>query len=211
MSKVSIQAFALALIAPLTLAAYERPLASHSIREAYFLGRGRDTTATAFVEQYVRRFPLPTKGPHVAEIEIRTPYEQVVLRAWQAPDGYSAQQAEQDYRARPDVIVVRIRINATPTYTPSAFLATAGGFRPVEFWHDFLVRLVQAEHEFEPKKVNGRPVFSSGSRSGGGSLVGADVELEFDARQVGSAPATVKVLMPDGQLVKVEFELGKLR
>ena len=211
MFSVAMRTFGLVLIASLTSAAYERPLASHSIREAYFLGRRRDGTTTVFLAQYLRRLPIPTKGPHVAETEIRTPYEQVVLRALQAPDGYSSQQAELDYRARPDLIVVRIRINATPTYKPSAFLSTSGGFRPADFWQDFLIRLVQGEHEFESKKVTGRPVFSSGSKSGGGSLVGADVELEFDAKRVDSAPAIVEVLTPDGQDVRVEFDLEKLR
>ena len=38
------------------------------------------------------------------------------------------------------------------------------------------------------------------------------MELEFDASQVDSAPAaTVEVLAPDGQRVKVEFDLEKLR
>jgi len=180
------------LTAPIA-AAYEHPLSSHSIREAYFLGRGDDQKRAAFLAQYVKRLPVPKSGPHLAEIQIRTPYQQVVLRAYQVSVGYSAQQAEQDYRAKPDVILVRVHISLTPTYQP---------WSP-GFWRDFSMRFFQ-EKEVSPKKVSGRPVFDEG-------LIGATVELEFDAADVASAPLRVEVLTPDGQRVDAEFDLGRLR
>ncbi len=206
MVRAALRVVGLMLIAPLATPAYERPVTSHSIREAYFLGRGRDEKTAAFLAHYLRRLPLPKTGPHVAEIEIRTPYQQVVLRALQAPEGYSSLKAEQDYRLQPDRALVRVRINLTPTYSPSAFASSPKGFRPADFWRDFSIRLIQGEQQFQPHKVTGRQLYSFR-----GSLVGADVELEFDASQVHSAPATVEVLTPHGQRVKVEFDLEKLR
>ena len=97
-------------------------------------------------------------------------------------------------------------MNVTPTYLPSAFASSPTGFRPADPWRDFSIRLIQAEQQFHPQKVSGRQLYSFR-----GSLVGADVELKFDAWQVDSAPATVEVLTPDGQRVKVEFDLEKLR
>jgi hypothetical protein len=61
----------------------------------------------------VKQLPLPQSGPHVAGIEIRTPYEQVVLRATERCVGYSPMQTEQDYRAQSDVVALRVRINLT--------------------------------------------------------------------------------------------------
>jgi hypothetical protein len=55
------------------LAAYEQPLRDYSIREAYFLGRRKDEKAAQFLAQYVKKLPVPKEGPHVAEIELRTP------------------------------------------------------------------------------------------------------------------------------------------
>ena len=199
------RAFLLTLIVPLASAAYDRPLSSESIREAYFLGHTRDEKLAAFLAQYVQQLPAPKTGPHVAEIEIRTPYQQAVSRARVAPEGYSAQQAELDYRSRRELVLVRVRINVPAAYSPSTGAGTGGDLRPSEFWRDFSIQLVQAEHALEPTKVNGRSLYFRRS------LIGAEVELEFDAGQVDSAPVWVEVLTPNGQHIKVGFDLEKLR
>ena len=82
-------------------------------------------------------------------------------------------------------------MNVTPAYLPSAFTSSPNGFRPADFWRDFSIRLIQAEQQLQPQKVTGRQLYSFR-----GSLVGADVELKFDATQVDSAPATVEVITP---------------
>lgn len=195
------------LLAPQFSAAYEHPLSSGSIWEAFLLG-ARSNEGPAFLARYAKQLPLPNSGAHVAAVEIDTPYEQVVLRALQRAVDYSPQQAEQDYRAQPDVIVVRVRINLTPTY--SGYLVDTSQerhgvqLRSVDFWRDFSIRLVQTKG-VTPKKTAGRPLFS---RSG---LSGAEVELEFDTAQVTSAPTRIEGLMPDGQIVDAEFNLEKLR
>lgn len=194
------------LLAPQFSAAFEHPLRSYSIWEAYLHG-ARNNEGPAFLARYAKQLPLPNSGAHVAAVEIRTPYEQVVLRALQRAVDYSPQQAERDYRAQPDVIVVRVLINLTPTY-PYLVNTSQGRhsvqLRPVDFWRDFSIRLIQIK-AVTPKKIAGTPVFS---RSG---LTGAEVELDFDAAEVISAPARIEVLMPDGHRVDAEFNLEKLR
>ena len=54
-------------------------------------------------------------------------------------------------------------------------------------------------------KVNGKSLYFHRS------LVGAQVDSEFDAAQVDSAPARVQVSAPDRQPATVEFDLEKLR
>ncbi len=208
--KVGRIALSLWAVAAQSTAAYEYPLGDHSVREAYFLGRTTDGVKVAkFLGQYVRRFQLPVKGPHVAEIEFRTPYEQVVLRSWQHSIGYSAQQAQKDYAAQPDRVVVRVLIYLTPTYPgfithPSDSKSQAVG-RPEDLWREFQFRVGQ-EHSIEPKKVSGRPIYR---RRGG--LGGAEVLLEFGAAQFASRTAQVEVTTPEGQTVKAEFDLGDLK
>jgi len=176
-------------------APYEHPVSSRSIREAYFLGQGADEKLGRFLAEYVKHPPAPKRGPHVTEIEIRTPYHQVVRRAQLASVGYSAQQAEQDYHRKPDVIVVQVLISLTPTYQP----------RSPDFWRDFSIRFFQ-EKGVSPKKVSGKAGFDEG-----GGLAGAAVEFEFDPADVVSAPFRVEVLTPDSQRVEAEFDLGTLR
>lgn len=208
--RIRVGALAVSLLAAQVAAAYERPLSPQSIREAYFLGSRKDEKTAEFLSKYVQRLPLPKSGPHVAEIEVRTPYHQVVTRARNAPPGYSSQQAEQGYRAHPNLIFVRVRINLTPTY-PAHLTQTVGGVRGTqprtpEFWRDFSIRLIQ-EEPIAPKNVSGKPIYWGN----GGRLIGSEVELAFDAEHVASGPARVEVLTPDGQRVAAEFDLQKLR
>ena len=93
-------------------AAYDHPLRSHAIREAYFIGSGGEQ----FLGPYTQSFPLPKSGPHIAQIEVRTPFLQVITISREHSVGYSAQQAEQDYKKNPDTVQVRIRIRATATF-----------------------------------------------------------------------------------------------
>lgn len=210
-------ALALVLVAAQAAPAYEHPLDTHSIREAYFLGNRKDEKPARFLALYAKRLPLPKTGPHVAEIELLTPYAQVVLRAFRAPGSYSAQDAGQDYAAQPDLVRVRVRINLTPTYP--AFLADSSRGkgavreRPPDFWRDFKVEVTQGK-TITPKKLSGRPLYTSAfqaPRPQAGALQGAEMQLEFDAAQIASAPVRVDVLTPDGQTVETEFELRDLR
>jgi len=190
----------LSLLSIADAAAYERQLTSQSVYEAYFLGRRRDDKTAQFLAQYVKRLPLPKTGLHVSDIEIRTPYQQVVLRAWQAPEGYSAQLAEEEYRARAALVLLRIRIILTPTYMPRG--------RSDDHWRESVISLVQTK-EIRPKKIGGRPIYSS-SEHGLSFLTGWEIELDFDVSQVDSVPTRVKVVAPDGQSVECQFDLRQL-
>lgn len=202
----------IALFAPQFSSAYEHPLSSRSIWQAYFLGHENinDEELASFLASYLKRLPLPQSGAQVASIEIQTPYEQVALRTLQRSVNYSPQQAERDYRAQSDVILVRVHINLTPTYSSRVDTSPVNHgvqLRPLDFWRDFSFRLIQEEKRIAPNKISGRPLFTQ--RNGG--LSGAEVELEFDAAKVSSAPVQIEVRMPEGNAVTAKFDLGKLR
>jgi len=202
----------IALFAPQLSSAYEHPLSSSSIWQAYFLGHENinDEDLAAFLASYLKLLPFPQSGAHVASIEIETPYEQVVIRTLQRSVDYSPQQAEQDYRAQADVILVRVRINLTPNYSSRVGVSPVNHaiqLRPSDFWRDFSFRLIQEEKRIAPDKISGRPLFTEHN----GDLSGADVELEFDAAKVSSAPVQIEVRMPEGNTVTAEFDLEKLQ
>jgi hypothetical protein len=210
-TKVSAQALIVGLAAAQAFAAYEYPLTSTSVREAYFLGSRKDEKTSAFLARYTKRLPIPKTGPHIAEIEIDTPYQQVVERARVAPPGYSSQQAEEEYRNDPNSLRVRVQIHLTPTYS-SQLPNPSGGIqlRPDDFWRDFSVRVFQ-ERELAPRAVAGRPIYSAAGSLGDSQLIGAEIKLEFAADEVASKPIRVEVLAPDGQRVVADFDLDKLR
>jgi hypothetical protein len=186
-------------------AAYVHPLSQESIREAHFLAHTPDAKKrAAFFERYTRHFPLPVKGPYVESIEFQTPYEQAVLRSLRHWNNYDAQQAEKDYAAQPDVVMVRILIHSTPTYprfgADSSDSQDRAAMGPGDFWPGFQFHVAQ-EQSVQPKMVNSRPL-RGGQR---------EALLEFDAAQFGSGTASVEVTTPDGQIVRAEFDLDELK
>ena len=156
----AVLAAALLLSAPSV--AFQSPLSDEAIRDAYFLGQRNDeATANLFVS-YLKILPPPKTGPYVSEVEVYTPYSQLVEYSRLHSVGYSAQQAAKDYRANPDSIFVRIRIDFTSTYgalelyrsgrllDPQKNGSTAA--RP-DYHRDFRAGLSQKDEWVEPLSI----------------------------------------------------------
>src|SRR6266566_1804026 len=79
---------------------FDTPLSDQAVREAYFLGQRTDQKIVDFFSGYTRHLPFPKAGPYVSEIQLLTPYAQVVELSHQNTAGYSAQQAWKDYQDR---------------------------------------------------------------------------------------------------------------
>jgi hypothetical protein len=188
------------LLASQNAVAFNYPLQEEQVREAYFLGRTTDGEKLKdFYKQYVYYFPFPSRGPYysyVESVEFRTPYEQVVLRSREKLNQYSAIDADEDYRAHPNLIAVRVLI--------SYQLGYAG---PEPATSSFKVRVSQAD-PIEPKKLTTEPICSVWQDCG---VTVFAVLLWFDAEQFASGAASVKITTPDGQILKTEFDLDKLR
>jgi hypothetical protein len=192
--------------------AREHPLTENSIGEAYSLARRNNKTMDKFLAQYFKRLPQPQNGPYISDIEIQTPYVQVVWRVRDNPMVYSKRQAEKDYGYPFDEFLVRVRITFTPTY-PAYFTDAShkGRYiqRPGDFWREFKIHVLQ-ENEIATKDASFTPTFTYADE-GPGIWTGGDVTLKFDGSQLNSDPMRVEVLTPDGQTVKVKFNLITLR
>ena len=202
--------FLLALVSTASSAvAYEHPLSSEAIREAYFLGSRKDGSSSDFIGQYTHHLPVPPDGPYVAEIQLETPYAQIVERARQRVN-YTAQDAAQEFLDKPGVFRLRVKIYFTPSYTP--ILESKDGktvMRPDDFWRDFEIRFLQGG-EIRAKLVRGEAIYGA-SPKGMRHLTGAEVELEYSAAGIDSAPATIEVVTPDDRKVETTFDLKTLR
>jgi hypothetical protein len=196
----------LLMTAPAT--AYEYPLSSTAIRDAYFLGKASTNKRAESLAKYTVYLPMPKSGPYVAVVVFETPYVIVTERTARALSGYFAQDAEEEFLGKPAICRVRVRIYLTSSY--SWQLPSPPGtvrFRPDDFWREFSIRLVQDGQEITAKASSGSPLYSLDV----GVLTGAEVGLEYDAAKIQSAPATVEVDTPDGQHVQTTFDLTKLR
>ena len=188
---------ALSLVIPASAGAHGQSLSSEAIREAYFLGRRRDRTTGEFLAKYVRTFPTPKTGPHIARVEVVTPYVQIVLAAKDRMLNAGVIDAEHEYRAHPAVFLVRIRCYSTITST----LPSEGK----DLGRVFSIRVVQG-HLLKPQKE----VWSY-FEEWRGQKSGADGETVFDAAEIESAPMTIEVSYLDGQSVEATFDLDKLK
>jgi len=153
--------FLAALLVAIPALAFQSPLSDESIRDAYFLGQRNDQSTLSLFNPYLRLLPRPDKGPFIAEVEVYTPYLQVVENSRRRSMGYSSQQATKDYRRRSDRVFVRIRIDFTNTYgalelyrSESADQEESDDSAPrADFPRDFRVGLSQKDKWVEPRHI----------------------------------------------------------
>ncbi len=139
------------LLLPSPSSAFDAPLSPEAVRDAYFLGQHNNQSTLSFFSQYVKTLPVPDKGAYISEVEIYTPYTQIVEASRRRSGNYSAQQAEQDYRHGHDKLYIRIRINFTDTYGALELYRSAKGDKQLsgrdeplpDFYRDFRVGLSQ--------------------------------------------------------------------
>jgi hypothetical protein len=175
MTSLSALAVSLLLI-PLAFA-FDTPLSPEAVREAYFLGQHNDQSTLSFFSQYVKTLPAPDKGAYISEVEIYTPYAQIIEASRRRTGSYSAQQAELDYRHHHDRLYVRIRINFTDTYGALELYRSAKGDKQLsgrdeplpDFYRDFRVGLSQRsgpdreEQWIEPLRIILQPSYLQNS------------------------------------------------
>jgi hypothetical protein len=228
MSHASGLAMIVTIVLPLiTLApsvnAYEGALNASALHEAYVLGQRNDQATANFLAPYNKQTSEGTPGgPHIAEIEILTPFAQVVDRSRQKLSDYTEQKAAQDYQHEGNTVIVRVLLMlpaAYPKREAAAGEATSNSsiqnseLRPENFWQNFRFNVKQHGKILPPRSIHNVPVYSAATKETPSALDGATVFLEYDARDVLSDLITVEVTAPDAhaQPITAEFDLRKLR
>jgi hypothetical protein len=202
--------------------AYEFPLPPAALHDAYVLGQRNDQATAAFLGPYVKELTNPAADPHIAEIEILTPFAQVVDQSRRLTSGYSEQQAAQDYHQRGNTIVVRVLImlpaafpqdqsNPPKAPTSSSSADQNSALRPENFWQNFRFALKQHGKVTPTRSIHNKPVHSTPTPDAPGVLDGATVWLEYDAKDVASDEATIEVVTPESKTITAVFDLKKLR
>jgi hypothetical protein len=198
-------------------AAYDHPLESLAIRDAYFLGAD-NYRSVEFLSAYLKKLTVPKSGPYVSELAVRTPFAQVVANSHDHSVGYSAQQAEQDYRENPSTVQVRVQILLAPPFAvsnvaqpPAACQGVQRMNSALDCFHGFRFHFFQQNQNkdkpIQPQSSYGVPIYLGDS----GALSGGDVWFRFRASQIASAPLHVSVTRPDGQTFSADFDLTTLR
>ena len=202
----------------ISAAAYDHPLESSSIRDAYFLGADNHESAE-FLSRYVKTLAATQSGPYISQIEVRTPFAEVVDTSRERTVGYSALQAEEDYHKNAGTVQVRVQILvgsplgvSNVAQQPAACQGVNRMNSALDCFHDFRFHFSQQNQEKDkpvhPQSSYGVPIYAIGD---GSIFTGGDVWFTFRASQIDSAPLHVSATRRDGQKFSADFDLASLR
>jgi hypothetical protein len=192
--------------------AYQYPLSTSDIRNAYLLGYAKDLSTANFFAPYARQFPVPESGPYIATITLKTPYGQLVELGQSALNA-DVQGAEEEYATRKLPFLVQVGVvDLTATYPGAPASDTAAPGVPLpDFQRDFPARLVQDGQEIAVQSTQVYLLYSD-SAFNTYSVSGATIEYRYDPEKIDpDDEVTFEVHTPDDQDVETTFDLGHLR
>ncbi len=96
--------------------AYQTSLDGKALHDAYVLGQRNDQSTGDFIAPYVKEMTEGHSDLRVAEIEILTPFAQVVDDSRKNTSGYTEQQAVEGYEKRGNTILVSVTLMLPAAY-----------------------------------------------------------------------------------------------
>jgi hypothetical protein len=203
--------FTVVLAVALPALAYQYPLSSTDIRNAYMLGTRKDSLTTEFFAPYRHDLPMPRSGPHVADITIETPYSQVV-ELGQSAQNPDTQGAEQDLAKKKLPFLVRVGVDLTDTYPgPSPSNLPAFAVALPDFQRDFKIQMMQNDKKIAADSSQVYLLYSD-YVSNLYQISGALIEVRYENEIIDPySEITITVQTPDSQNVETAFNLGRLK
>lgn len=177
--------------------AYQYPLSSSAIREAYLVGTADDNGSRAARAAYKHVLFDVTLDAYTSAVSISTPYSQVAAWASEMPN-HDSQGAVKWFQGRPADFIVHADIY----------------FLPDESDPDSLTRIQIFQHDKEimPQSATREPLFPQhGGDFVDTAVIGQHVELDYDPAAFDSSPLTITIDVPGGQHAETSFDLGKLK
>jgi hypothetical protein len=114
------------LVAAITLCcspgsqAYQNSLDGKALEEAYVLGQRNDQTTGDFLAPYLKELTAGRSDLRVAEIEILTPFAQVVDDSRKNTSGYTEEQANKKYQERGNTVIISVTLMLPAAYPQPA-------------------------------------------------------------------------------------------
>jgi hypothetical protein len=187
-------AMILSLTAALPATAYDYPLTSTAIREAYFLGRRQGGLGTEFLADYRHAIPSLRVEEFISFARIETPFVQVAVQSSRKLN-YSAQDAVQEFLGKP----LSFRIHLEICYMPDA---------PSDA---VKIRLIQNQKEIVPASVDRSAFYPPTDPYTRVASIGETMNLDVDALKLDGSTLTIYIETPDGRDTPIEFDLQSLR
>jgi len=100
--------------------AYQNSLDGKALQEAYVLGQRNDQTTGDFLGPYLKEMAEGHSDLRVAEIQILTPFAQVVDDSRKNTSGYTEEQANKKYQERGNTVIVSVTLMLPAAYPQPA-------------------------------------------------------------------------------------------
>lgn len=191
-ARLGVLMLALSLASPAN--AYDSPLTSASIRDAYFLGRRAGGLGERFLADYRQSIPGLHVGEYTSFVQIETPFVQVALRSSRALN-YSAQDAVREFLDKPAVFRLHMEVCYMPDAPPDAIK----------------VKLVQNKKEIPPDSEKRATFYPPTDAYTSLPAIGESIDLEIRSEKIESSGLTIQVDTPDGRRTNVNLDLQILR
>ena len=187
---VMILSLAVALPAP----AYDYPLTSTAIRDAYFLGTRQGGLGTEFLADYRHAIPSLRVEEFISFARIETPFVQVAVQSSRKLN-YSAQDALQDFVGKRLPVRIHMEICYMPDAPPDAVK----------------IKLVQNQKEIVPTSLERSAFYAPTDPYTRVSSIGETFDMEVDASRLDGSSLTIYIETPDRRTTLSEFDLRSLR
>ncbi|MFZ0214186.1 MAG: hypothetical protein WBE20_06055 [Candidatus Acidiferrales bacterium] len=173
--------------------AYEYPLSSSAIRDAYFKGTGTGRGGADFLAEYSHKIPELTAGAYTSIAKIETPYAQVAERAAETLS-YTADDAVRDFLGKPEQFRIYLDL-----------CGKSGGEKA------FDVKVTQHGKEIAPDSVHRSPYYAAQDPYTRLPRIGEHIEMDFRAGKIASETLTIKIDVPDGEQAETTFDLATIK
>lgn len=174
--------------------AYDYPLTSTAIRDAYFLGTRQGGLGTEFLADYRHAIPTLHVEEFISFARIETPFVQVAVQSSRKLN-YSAQDAVRDFSGKR----LPVRIHMEICYMSDA---------PTDA---VKINLVQNQKEILPTSLERSAFFAPTDPYTRVSSIGETIDMEVDALKLDGSTLTIYIGTPDGRTTLSEFDLRSLR
>jgi hypothetical protein len=185
----------LGVLLALPAGAYDFPLSSSAIRDAYFLGKQQTGLGTDFLAKYSRSIPELKVDPYTSRVRIETPFSQVAEQASQTLN-YRAQDAVKDFYGKRAVLRMHLEIcyQADAPLSNSVRISMTQKNKPI-------AALSEKRSAFFPSSDVYTRVPNLGEK----------VTLEFDPGKFDSSTLTIQIDTPNGQHADCVIDMQTIR
>ena len=184
----------LAALLALSAGAYDFPLSSNAIRDAYFLASRAGGLGDEFLANYRHTIPELHVARFTSFVRIETPFAQVALHSSRALN-YSAQDAVREFSRKPLPFRIHVEIYYKPDAPPDAIK----------------IKLIQNKKEIVADSVERSPFYPATDKHTQLPSIGETLNLEIRPERIDSSTLTIQIDTPDGQHAECGFDMQAIR